>query len=172
MKCRREDDENDDIDDVVDHGDESHACESVSRGKYRGHQTDSAIKQQLRGEIPEEFGGKSVVLGAGTELWLKSEYRSMICGEKTTKITVENTSNIADTVTTVRKSIRLLRMQAVVRERSTKTGTNVAARTPPRTRSWMMLGVLLATLNASCDLGLTEDFNEYDDEVSRSDTRQ
>ena len=31
----------------------------------------------------------------------------------------------------------------------TKTGTNVAVRIPPNTRSWMMFGVLLARLNAS-----------------------
>ena len=54
-------------------------------------------------------------------------------------ITIMVTLTTADTASHASSSARVV-------SRCTNTGTNVADSTPPRTMSWMMLGIVLARL--------------------------
>ncbi len=66
-------------------------------------------------------------------------------GVRTKKATVATTRTVAVTVTTAEMASQASLGDRVV-SWETKTGTKVAARTPPMTMSVMMLGVVLARL--------------------------
>ena len=79
---------------------------------------------------------------------LRAVKPSMIHGAASHATTEATTSTMSAPVTTLEIDFQALRSPSSAR-RSTKTGMNVAPRTPPSTRSNSMLGTVLARLKAS-----------------------